>query len=119
MARTAKVGVDIYEGGILILEGASELDFEGAGVTIGASGNRITATINGGGSGGGGSIIEITSGIIDDSNTAFVFASEPNIVVVNGESYQVGHGWSWNSGTSTVTLDNPVGTGGDIYGILL
>ena len=57
-----------------------------------------------------------TSSTIDDSNVAFVFASLPNVIVVNGLAYRQNHGWSWNSGTLTATLDNPVGTGGDIFG---
>ena len=56
-----------------------------------------------------------TSGTIDNANTAFGALTKPKIVVINGLSYQESHGWSWNGGTLTVTLDNPVGTGGDIY----
>lgn len=55
------------------------------------------------------------TGTIDDSNVTFTFASEPTLVVVNGASYRDGKGCTI-SGTS-VTLDNPIGTGGDIYGL--
>lgn len=61
--------------------------------------------------------ILVATGTVDDSNTAFTFVSLPQIIVVNGNSYRQNHGWSWNSGTLTATLDSAVGTGGDIYGI--
>lgn len=59
-----------------------------------------------------------TSGDIDDSNTDFVFASKPKVVVVNGVTYRETKGWTWTAGTLTVTLDYPIGTGGDIYAFL-
>lgn len=57
----------------------------------------------------------VATGTVDNSNTAFTFASQPTLIVVNGASYRVGHGWSWS--VLTATLDAPVGTGGDIYGV--
>lgn len=56
------------------------------------------------------------TGTVNDANVTFTFTSAPQIVVVNGLALRQGHGWS--IATLTVTLDNPVGTGGDIYGIL-
>jgi len=53
-----------------------------------------------------------TSGAINNSNKVFVFAAAPTAVVVNGQIYFNGAGYSL-SGT-TVTLDNVVGTGGSI-----
>ena len=50
-----------------------------------------------------------------NSNTSFTAASTPNIVIINGASYRNGAGVTI-SGTS-VTTDNPVGVGGDIYGL--
>lgn len=86
----------------------------GTGVTITTNrvGERVDMTISA--SGGSFSILTAT-GSINDTNTSFTFASEPTLVVVNGDSYRDGKGCSI-SGTS-VTLDSPVGTGGDIYGI--
>lgn len=55
------------------------------------------------------------TGTVDDSNTSFTAASTPNLVIVNGASYRHGHGVTI-SGTS-ITLDNPVGTNGDIYAL--
>lgn len=60
-------------------------------------------------------ILAPTSGAVDDSNTAFVYASKPKEIVVNGLSYRENNGWTWNSGTSTATLASPVGVGGDTY----
>ena len=55
------------------------------------------------------------TGDVDDSNVTFTFASEPKVVIVNGATYRNGHGCTIS--TTTVTLDNPVGTGGDIYAL--
>ena len=60
-------------------------------------------------------IIE-TGDTVDNSNTDFDFVTKPKMIVVNGANYREGAGWSW-SGT-TATLDSPVGTGGDIYGLI-
>jgi hypothetical protein len=55
------------------------------------------------------------TGDIDDSNTTFTFVSEPSLVVVNGAVYNDGSGVSIT--TTTAELDNPVGTGGSIFGL--
>lgn len=86
----------------------------GAGISIrfDASGAPvITAT-------GSGSTqtIEVPTGTVDDSNQDFVFTEKPFIIVVNGGTYRDTAGWSWSS--PTATLDFPVGTGGDIFGIM-
>jgi hypothetical protein len=85
----------------------------GTGITLSyASSNgrndiTITAT-------GTASLSPITvTGDVDDSNTSFTAASTPNLVIVNGASYRDGHG-ATIVGTA-ITLDNPVGSGGDIY----
>lgn len=57
----------------------------------------------------------VVTGAIDNSNTSFTAASAPNLVIVNGASYRDGHGCSI-TGTA-ITLDNPVGNGGDIYAL--
>lgn len=59
--------------------------------------------------------IATPSGTIDDVNVTFVFTSAPELIVINGKTLRSGHGWS---GTTTVILDSPVGTGGDIFSIL-
>ena len=67
------------------------------------------------GGGGGGVSILAATGTVDNSNTVFTFTSAPTIVVVNGTAYRNGYGVTI-SGT-TATLDNPAGTGGDVYGL--
>jgi len=62
---------------------------------------------------GKGSEILTTTETIDDSNVTFTFSRTPREVVVNGASYITGGGCTISGGT--VTLDNPVGTGGSIY----
>ena len=77
-------------------------------------GERIDVTINATGGSGSFSVLAVT-GTVDDSNVNFTTATAAVIVVVNGASYRDGHGCTI-SGTN-ITLDNPVGTGGDIYAI--
>jgi hypothetical protein len=57
------------------------------------------------------------TGAINGINTDFTFISKPNIVIVNGASYQENNGWSWNGGTLTATLDFAPDTGGNVYAI--
>lgn len=76
--------------------------------------NDVTINATGGGEGGGLSVLAAT-GTVDDSNTEFTFASEPTLVVVNGTSYRHGHGVT--IATTTATLDNAPGVGGDVYGL--
>lgn len=65
---------------------------------------------------GSGMQILTATGDIDDTNKDFTFTSEPLIIVVNGATYRKGNGWSWD--TLTATLDNVVGTNGEIYGLV-
>lgn len=88
------------------------LNITGAGVSYASANGRNDVTITG--SGGALSVLTAT-GDVDDSNTTFTFASEPTLVIVNGATYRDGHGVTIS--TTTATLDNPVGTGGDIYGL--
>ena len=67
--------------------------------------------------GGLGAPVEPTSGTINNSNKDFTFLVKPTLVNVSGVSYREGKGWSWTAETLTVTLDNPVGTGGDIFAL--
>lgn len=118
-------GVQMQPGGArgleIFLEGVSKgftpyLNLvAGAGISFALTrvGERVDLTIDASGSSGLGYLA--ATGTVDDSNTAFTFASEPTLVIINGASYRHGHGVTI-SGTS-VTLDSPVGTGGDIYGL--
>lgn len=60
-------------------------------------------------------ILEAT-GSVDDSNLAFTFTEKPKLICINGAFYRENHGWTWATLTATLTL--PVGTGGDIFGII-
>lgn len=106
-------GVNIYEESTLIGR-ARNIRFIGSNITAVQNGNYVDVTVSGSGS----LTIEEPTGTVDDSNTAFVFTAEPKIVVVNGASYRKNHGWSWNLGLLTATLDNAPQTGGDVYGIM-
>jgi len=93
---------------------ANSLNFvAGSGVTISyayANGrNDVTITAT-----GSASLTPITvTGTVDDSNKAFVAASTPNVVIINGASYRHGHGVTISG--LNITTDNAVGSGGDIY----
>ena len=62
---------------------------------------------------GGGITTLDAIGTINDVNKTFTFFGTPKVVAINGIMYRNGHGVTINN--STVTCDNPVGTGGDIY----
>jgi len=112
MGRTAKKKIAIKDEGVTLIDDVDSIDFSGAGITGTAVGNDVTETV------GATGVSQLTAtGTVDDSNTAFTFASKPSIVVVNGASYRENKGWTWAALTLTVTLDSPVGDGGDIYGI--
>ena len=64
---------------------------------------------------GGNTSILVATGAVDDSNLVFTFTSTPQLVVVNGVTYRNGHGVTIV--TTTATLDDPVGLGGDCYGL--
>ena len=87
----------------------------GPGVSLSYArvGERVDVTITA--SGSGLSVLIPTSGAVNDSNTAFTFASEPELVVINGAPYRDTKGVTI-TGTS-VTTEYPVGDGGDIYGL--
>lgn len=97
---------------------ATNKSVRGGGDTV-VAGSGVTITRNANGqsvisSTGGFSVLTAT-GTVNDSNTVFTFVSSPTLVVVNGVSYRHGHGVTIV--TTTATLDNPVGVGGDIYGL--
>ena len=60
-------------------------------------------------SGGSVTISSPNSGTIDGTNATFGFVSttQPTFVVSDGASFRVGHGWTWNSGPMTITMDVP------------
>lgn len=60
-----------------------------------------------------------TTGTIDDTNVSFPFISLPKEIVINGSSYIPTGGaytWTWNPGTLTATLNQPIYSGSSIYG---
>ena len=94
--------------------------FEGVHEIVFADNLTVTRTANGvsvsgeeGGGGGGGNVnFETPTGTVNDANTSFTVANEPIYIVVNGAQMFSGAGYSYAGGT--ITLDNPVGTGGFI-----
>lgn len=64
---------------------------------------------------GGGISVETPTGTVDDSNVTFTVSNEPKYIVVNGAQYFSGTGYSYSGGT--ITLNNPVGTGGFIRSV--
>lgn len=99
---------------------ASGQRFQGVNEIIFADNLTVTKTSNGvsvsgenGGGGGGGNInFETPTGTVDDSNDTFTVANEPLYLVVNGAQIFEGAGYTYLAGT--ITLDNPIGTGGFI-----
>ncbi len=67
-------------------------------------------------SGGSLAILSPISGVIDGSNTQFIFSSKPATIVVNSGSYRENNGWTWDSGTLTATLDFAPQLPGDVWG---
>lgn len=100
--------------------------FRGGGDTV-VAGSGISIDVNENGQkeisttgSGSFSILTVVTGNIDDTDTVFTFASAPTLVVVNGSTYRNGSsamGGTVSISGVTVTLPNPVGTGGDLYAI--
>lgn len=113
-------GIDVLVDGTVKAHSQYVNFIAGTGVTITSNsvGERLDVTISASGSGAF-SVLSAT-GTIDDSNKDFVFASQPTLIIINGAAYQTTGGaitWTWNSGTTTATLSQPVGTGGSIYAL--
>lgn len=109
-------GIGLYIGGSKKLLTAQMINLvagTGISITYAYTSGRNDITISATGSGSF-SVLAAT-GTINDANTVFTFPSTPSIVVVNGASYRNGAGVTIV--TTTATLDNPVGVGGDIYGV--
>ena len=80
----------------------------------GSSSNPLTVI----GGGGSGSRMEIPTGIVNDSNVSFAFTNLPVILVINGLTYrQSGGMYNWTVSGKTITLNNPIGVSGSIFGI--
>ncbi len=116
VGRGGGKGIGLFVGGSKKLLTAQTINLvAGTGITISyayASGrNDITISASG--------TVALSpiamTGTIDDSNKSFTAASTPTLVVVNGTAYRDGHGVSI-VGTA-ITLDNPCGAGGDLYGL--
>lgn len=103
-----------FDEGVPLGQDIQAVDFRGAGITAERQGTRIVVTVTATGGGGGGTTIgiEIPAGTVDDSNVTFTVANDPLYIVVNGAQLFEGAGWSIVG--TTITLDNPVGTGGFI-----
>jgi len=97
--------------------GLDTLKFSGAGVSsVTQTGRTVTVNIA-----SGGFTILTTADTIDDSNTTFVFTGTPTAVVINGQMFNAGATIGgvvvWTNVGATVTLSNPVGSGGSLWGI--
>ncbi len=58
------------------------------------------------------------SGTINNSNLTFTAASQPTYLAINGVLYQpTGGDYIWVYSSGTITLNQPVGLGGSIFGI--
>lgn len=94
------------------VHGGGDTVVAGSGVTIIPNSNG-TKTISAPGSGGLNYLA--ATGIVNNTNATFTFASPPIIVVTNGASYVNGFGVTITG--TTAVLDNPPGKGGSVYGL--
>lgn len=96
--------------------GVQSITSKDGSVTIVASGAKGKGVVDLSAPGGTGSGLtkETPSGLVNNSNVTFTVVHQPFFINVNGAIYNVGDGQytSYNSGT--ITLANPVGTGGFI-----
>lgn len=96
----------------LVMRGGGDTVAAGSGVSISQSGGvkTISASV---------SLTVITvTGTVNDSNKTFTAASQPTLLNINGAFYQqTGGSYTWTYVAGTITLNQPVGTGGQIFGI--
>ena len=114
-----RTNIKVLDNGTVVSDVVTELNFTNATSISVSGGTSRRVDIETGGSGsstGAATPIAPTSGAINSSNTAFVFATEPKVIVANGVAIRQGYGFTWNSGTSTATLDNAPATGTDVFG---
>lgn len=94
----------------------------GGGDTVKA-GNNVTITTNADGQKiinavTGGLTPIVVTGTVDDSNKSFNAATQPSLLNINGAFYlKTGGAYTWTYVGTTITLNQPVGTGGSIFGI--
>jgi len=102
---------------VTVVQGSTRFE----GVTKIVIGDNLTAVrtangvvISGENGGGGGTNLdfETPTGTVDDSNVTFTVANTPLYLVINGAQYF--EGVHYTLATLTITLNNPVGTGGFI-----
>lgn len=98
------------------IHGGGDTVSAGTGVTI----TNVNGTKQISASSSGFTTVNIATGTIDDTTTVFTFSSAISAVCVNGSIYRNGStamgGTIIISGV-TATLPNPIGTGGDLFGI--
>lgn len=83
-----------------------------------ATRERVMLGGSGKGAGLGTSALLTVTGTIDDSNLTFTVTEEPAVLLINGGMYRRTAGaitWTYSGGT--ITLSEPVGSNGAIYGI--
>lgn len=99
----------------IVSTGLDTLKFTGATVT--QSGRTVTVAVTG----GGGAFTPITvTPTPDDTTIVYTAASTITAVVINGATYingSTGMGGTISISGTTITLPNPIGTGGSIFGI--
>ncbi len=105
-------GIVLYVNGVKKLLSAQTINITGSGVSYNFANGRNDITITGG---SGSLSVLAATGTVNDSNKTFTFASEPTLVIVNGATYR--HGSGVTISTTTATLDNAPGFGGDVYGL--
>ncbi len=105
-------GHTIQDEGVSLTQ-RTKLNFIGAGVTAtdDAANDATKITVSATGSFGK----ETPTGTVDDSNVTFTVANDPKYIVVNGATMFANAGYSYSA--PTVTLDNPIGTGGNIFSV--
>ena len=108
-------GIQLYVDGVKEGQAGTVNFIAGSGVSLvyARSHGRNDITIS---ASGGAMTVLAATGTINDTNVTFTVASEPTLAIINGISYRTTGGaitWSYLAGT--VTLSQPVGTGGDIY----
>lgn len=114
-----------FEGINLTLERLDRRYIHGGGDTVGAGTNVTITTVNGtkiiNATGSSAVTVLTATGTIDDSNTVFTFTVAPTLVNINGSFYSststIGGTLAWTIAGLTVTLANPVGTGGSLFGL--
>lgn len=93
----------------------------GGDTVVAGPGVVITETVNGNKKitvlGAGLSPITI-SGVIDDSNVTFGSTTQPTMLNINGAFYlKTGGAYTWSWAATVITLNQPVGAGGSIFGL--